>query len=74
MRRTTLQSNVQQLANLQLQLEKSLLMHDALEDEKETADAQAVLAQGEMNRKEFVIVQYKKYIDTLTNDNASLKS
>jgi hypothetical protein len=65
---------VQQLANLQLQLEKSLLMHDALEDEKETADAQAVLAQGEMNRKEFVIVQYKKYIDTLTNDNASLKS
>ena len=49
-------------------------MHDALEDEKETVDAQAVLAQGEMNRKEFVIVQYKKYIDTLTNDNASLKS
>ena len=72
--RTTLQSSEQQIANLQLQLEKTLQMHDALEDEKETADAQAALAKGEMNRLEFTICQYKKCFDTLTNENVSLKS
>jgi chromosome segregation ATPase len=72
--RTTLQSNEQQIANLQLQLKMTLQKHDDLEDEKETADAQAVLAQVEMNRMEFVNIQCKKSIDTLTNDIASLKS
>ena len=72
--RTTLHSNEQQISNLQLQLEMTLQKHDGLEDKKEAADAQAVLARGEMNRMEFAILQYKKCIDTLTNDNASLKS